>query len=111
MTLKEKGFNGEIYKLEKIKFSKKMAKHFATLFENVLENLLKTNIFSWEMVYFPFCMSPLQFTVSSVQVLQQNACKDKQHLGKIYDAALSRPHCVWKLKEDHQQAQIHRFCV
>lgn len=53
MTLKEKGFNGEIYKLAKITFSKKMAKHFATLFENVLENLLKTNIFTWGMVIFP----------------------------------------------------------
>lgn len=45
MTLKEKRFNGEIYGLAKKMFSKKMAKCCAALFENVLENLLKTNAF------------------------------------------------------------------
>lgn len=45
MTLKEKGFNGEIYELAKKMFSKKMAKRFAALFKKVQENLLKTNIF------------------------------------------------------------------
>jgi len=42
MTLKEKGDTDE---LAKKMFSKKMAKHFAALLENVLENLLKTNTF------------------------------------------------------------------
>lgn len=44
--IKGKGFNVETYGLAKNIFSKKMAKCFAAVFDNVLENVLKTNILS-----------------------------------------------------------------
>lgn len=66
MRLKEKGFNGEIYELAKKMFSKKMAKHFTALFENVLENLLKTTIFPYlgnGLCILPYVTSTIQLAV------------------------------------------------
>lgn len=46
MTSRAKGFNTEIYGLAKNIFLKKLAKCFATVFDNVLENILKKNTLS-----------------------------------------------------------------
>lgn len=63
MTLKEKSFNGEIYGPAKKMFSKKMAKCFAALFENVLENL-KTNVF----LYLGNGLRTLPYVTSTIQL-------------------------------------------
>lgn len=79
MILRPKGFNVETYGLAKNVFLKKMAKCFAALFDNVLENLLKTNTLSVTGKTHP-SLSYIYNSISCIQMLQQNACKNSKVL-------------------------------